>query len=46
MKGTFAFTLTPKSSCAPDASGWGCDEIRLRGSFHLRSVTNILILHP
>jgi hypothetical protein len=32
VEGAFGLTLTRKSSCAADAMGFGCDEVRLRGN--------------
>lgn len=39
LKGVFAATATPKAGCVPDASGFGCDTVRVRGSFFVRSLT-------
>jgi hypothetical protein len=38
IRGTLGFTLTPKASCAKDAQGQGCDEVKLRASFLSRPV--------
>jgi hypothetical protein len=37
VMGVFAVTFEPKPSCAPDASGFGCDRIRVRGTFYVRT---------
>ena len=29
---SFALSITPKPGCAPDADGFGCDTVRLRGT--------------
>lgn len=38
QRGVFATTVEPKADCVPDASGFGCDTVRIRGSFSARTV--------
>lgn len=44
VEGYFAATLEPKSTCAPDASGFGCDRVRVRGTFNVRTAGDVQML--
>ena len=36
-RGAFAVSITPKAGCTPDGDGFGCDTVRLRGTFYERT---------
>jgi hypothetical protein len=38
-KGTFAVSVMPKPDCKPDANGFGCDTVKLCGTFYARTQT-------
>jgi hypothetical protein len=42
-RGAFAASLTPLPTCMPDADGLGCDTVRLRGTFNVRTVPTITL---
>jgi hypothetical protein len=40
-RGVFAVSLTPRTTCMPDADGFGCDAVRIRGTFSARTHVGI-----